>query len=110
MTNFTNDQLFNMTKDHAAPDWTNYAHLEIGGCIDANEDPSAPFSPTQATDIIGGMDRDTAQFFTVYGRLHADEHGVMLAEAITDCNTLSSAQEIAALFTGWTHLPVHLEC
>lgn len=79
-------RLFNCCRDNAAPDWTAYTAIMIGGCIDHNGETE------------GLVSYSKAEFFTVYG---INPHGE--AEAITDVptvsliNALSVAHELAAL-------------
>lgn len=82
-------RLFNAQAENAEPDWNRFAHLEIGGCVDAADfDPAVPGS----ISVNGGQSAARAEYFTIYGRLH---DGV--AEAITDCHEgLAAADEIAA--------------
>lgn len=80
------ERLFNCMPEGAAPDWTAYVAVMIGGCIDHNGE----------TEGLASYQR--AEFFTVYGISPDGE-----AEAITDVqtvsliNALSVAQELSAL-------------
>jgi hypothetical protein len=74
-------RLFNCCTDCAAPDWTHFAVLIVGGCMDDPEDPGC---------TLGLIDDAEAQFWTVYGR---DEDGI--SEAITDCPTRADADAVA---------------
>jgi hypothetical protein len=85
-----NAALFNCCTDYVAPDWTQFAWLETGGCATETN------SDTGDTWTNGGIADSEAEFWTVYGRLK--EGG---CEAITDCPTRESvdaiAQHLAAL-------------
>ncbi|MDX0801727.1 hypothetical protein GOD37_22450 [Sinorhizobium medicae] len=65
-----NDTLFNCCTNYAAPDWSQFDWLEIGGCISFEEDGE--------TYTEGGFMASEAEFFTVYGHL-ADAVGEHLA-------------------------------
>lgn len=78
-------RLFNCWNDHSEPDWNLFSNLELGGCVQENG------------RTTGGIERDKAHFFTVYGRLK--DGG---ADAITDIpigfNTaLKVANELARI-------------
>lgn len=66
-------------------DLTRFYRLEVGGCID------------KGASIAGGIPREEAEFFTVYGRCHPDlEHGgACLAEAIEDYPSFEAAKSAA---------------
>lgn len=91
--------LFNCCAGGVAPDWSQFDALEIGGCInDADEGD-------EETNIVGGIERDQAEFFTVYG--HLKTGGV---EAITDVPSYQGAENIAALFAMQTGFVIHVFC
>lgn len=71
----TDTDLFNCCTGNAAPDWSRFIGLELGGC-------------TSADGITtGGAAYNLAQFFTVYGRTREGE-----AEAITDIEAASGRE------------------
>lgn len=82
---FSPNVFFNCCTDLKEPDWSVFANLELGGCIDAAEEG------TSGTMIEGGKSRQEAQLFTIYGRLI---FGVG-CEAITDCVSFHEAECIA---------------
>lgn len=84
--------LFNCCTSQQAPDWSRFASLEIGGCID---------DPDDSGHTIGDIDFDAAQFFTVYARTHDGD-----CEAITDCPTLDDAHAAGAILSGLSELPM----
>lgn len=89
--------LFNCCTNCEAPDWTQFASLELGGC---REDPD------EEGHINGGYDRYEAEFFTVYSRCHKG-----YAEAITDWHgsfdeVVSTTEELARL----SGLPLEIVC
>lgn len=67
-------ELFNCCTNYAEPDWSRFAYLEIGGCINDLEE-----AEEDSTHILGNRSAAEAEFFTIYGRGHDD-----MAEAITD--------------------------
>lgn len=79
-------RLFNACPDEKEPDWSRFADLEIGGCVE-NDDPEHPGRKI----VDGGQSASVASFFTIYGRTHEG-----LAEAVTDCARLDIADEVAA--------------
>lgn len=88
-------RLFNCCTDWAAPDWSAFRSLELGGCI-PHEDGTE-----------GGVTAEAARFFTVYAR---DAEG--LAEAITDTAegaTLDDGRALLAELAALSGLPAH-EC
>ncbi|MGL4094362.1 hypothetical protein [Agrobacterium cavarae] len=96
---FAPNILFNCCTDLKEPDWSVFANLELGGCIDAAEDGS------NDTMIEGGKSRYEAQFFTVYGRLIAGG-----CEAITDCVSFDEAECIAAQLCERSSLTLEVVC
>lgn len=95
-----NSILFNCCTDHAAPNWSQYYALELGGCIEAK------CTVTSDTWTEGGYHRSDAEFFTVYG--HLKEGG---CEAITDWHgsfdeAVCTAEELARL----SGLPLEVRC
>lgn len=93
------DILFNCQPNAQAPDWSLFDALEIGGCINDAEEGD------EETNIVGGIMRDEAEFFTVYG--HLKTGGV---EAITDVESYQGAENIAALFALQTGFAIHVHC
>lgn len=85
MSPFTNDQLYSCIADNREPDWTDFIHLEIGGCI------NAPSAPDDGIFVIGGLSDAEAQFWCVYGRMADGD-----CEAITDCATRSLVDAVAS--------------
>lgn len=79
------DALFNCCTEAKEPDWSQFTHLELAGCVNENDDDD------DETCINGNQSAEQAQFFTVYGR---DKEG--LAEAITDIDDARRALQIAA--------------
>lgn len=96
---FAPSELFNCCTDYAEPDWRMFNALEIGGCVSVVEEG------TNETSIVGGMSRDEAEFFTVYGHLIAGG-----CEAITDCETLELAQSIGAHLSQLSGLTAETYC
>lgn len=92
-------KLFNCCHKAEEPDWSDFDALEVGGCIVEEEEGS------DETFTIGGIARDEAQFFTVYGHLKVG--GV---EAITDCDTFDEVIEVANILAERTGFPVHVCC
>ncbi|MGB5083330.1 MAG: hypothetical protein WBO09_01720 [Methylocystis silviterrae] len=89
------DILFNCCPNHAPPDWSRFAALEIGGCAyRADEDSDESW-------IEGGLSDDAAEFWTIYGRLKDG-----LAEAITDCASRGLARDVAATLAALSGLPI----
>ncbi len=100
MRNFEPHELFNCCTDYKAPDWSKFDALELGGCIEGKDED------TGETWTEGCVERQKAQFFTVYG--HIPGEGV---EAITDSKTFVEcvrvANELSRLSGG---LPVSVVC
>lgn len=102
---FIPSDLFNCCANGAAPDWSQFDALEIGGCIDdADEDMRA----RGETYTVGGIDRASAEFFTVYGH-YRPGHGQGV-DAVTDCETFEKAQAVAAELSRLSGLPVSIMC
>jgi hypothetical protein len=87
--------LFNCCKDNAAPDWSQFAWLETGGCTTERDEE------TGKEWTNGGEPDDVAEFWTVYGRLK--EGG---CEAITDCPTRAAVDAAAEQLSQLSGLPV----
>lgn len=83
LTDTARAQLFNCCTDYAAPDWSQFDWLEIGGCITET-------NAAGETWTNGGEPDDHAEFWTVYGHLHV---GGM--EAITDAPNRAAADYVA---------------
>ncbi len=96
---FAPNILFNCCTDLKEPDWSTFSNLELGGCIDAAEDGES------GTMIAGGISRDEAQFFTIYG--HLIEGG---CEAITDCVNFEDARHIATHLCERSGLTLDIVC
>lgn len=79
------DALFNCCTESQEPDWSQFTHLELAGCVNENDDDD------DETHINGNQSSADAEFFTVYGR---DKEG--LAEAITDIDDARRALQVAA--------------
>lgn len=94
-----NSTLFNCCTDHAAPDWSQFTGLEVGGCTTETDER------TGDTFTNGGEDRADAEFFTIYGRMSEDG-----CEAITDCQTFELAETVAAHLSGLSGLSVSIYC
>jgi hypothetical protein len=94
-----NATLFNCCTGGVAPDWSRYSSLEISGCINDAEEGA------EETYIVGGISRDKAEFFSIYGRMAEGE-----AEAITDCVTFAEAQAVADCLAKLARLPVETIC
>ncbi|TBE73837.1 hypothetical protein ELG97_37040 [Rhizobium leguminosarum] len=92
-------ELYNCCTEGREPDWKQFNAIEIGGCIDDNEEGD------ESTHIVGGIPANEAEFFTVYG--HLIEGG---AEAITDCDSYEQAERIAGIFAEKTGYPIHVFC
>lgn len=102
---FTPSDLFNCCADGAAPDWSQFDFLEIGGCCDAADDD---MRARGETCIEGGYTVAEAEFFTVYGHFAAGRGEGL--EDITDCATLDKAQAVAAELSRLSGLPVVVTC
>ncbi|MDX0455474.1 hypothetical protein GOC72_18640 [Sinorhizobium medicae] len=89
--------LFNCCTDFAAPDWSQFTALELGGCrMDPDYDGS----------VNGGFDRYEAEFFSVYARFGDGE-----CDAITDWHgsydeAVSTTEELSRL----SGLPLTIVC
>jgi hypothetical protein len=77
-------RLFNCCAGHAAPDWSQFDRLEVGGCV---RDPEIDGF------TIGGAPASAAEFFTVYGRFKEPD-GTW--DAITDADNALEALAVAA--------------
>jgi hypothetical protein len=86
-----NALLFNGCTNHEAPDWSQFSTLELGGCINCDDDDGY---------VVGGIGRTNAEFFTVYGRfkdgpcevitdLHTFDEGVTVGEHLATLSGLS---------------------
>lgn len=84
--------------DFAEPDWRIFNGLELGGCVSVAEEG------TNETSIVGGMSRDEAEFFTVYGHLIAG------GCAITDSDTLELAQSVGEHLSQLSGLTTETYC
>lgn len=84
--------LFNCCTGNAAPDWSQFKWLEVGGCVTYCEDGE---SFTE-----GGKSDDEAEFWTVYGRCNWGG-----CEAITDCATAELAASVAQYLSDLSGLP-----
>lgn len=101
----TDSDLFNCCTNGAAPDWSQFDALEIGGCINAADDEE---KARGETFIEGGHARAEAEFFTVYGHFRRDRgEGV---EALTDCDTYEQAEAAAAELSRLSGLPINVLC
>jgi len=93
-------RLFNCCTDGKAPDWSQYSGLELGGCETVEHDGE--------TWRDGGISRDKAEFFSVYGRLVGGE-----CEPITDTAegaTFAEAEAIAEELRRISGLPLDIRC
>lgn len=77
-------RLYNCCTNHAAPDWSTFSWLEIGGCTSEKDEDGNEW-------VNGGVDDAEAEFWTVYGRLN--DGG---CDAITDCMTRADVHAVAA--------------
>ncbi|WP_313026836.1 hypothetical protein [Brucella sp.] len=98
MLNFTSDQLFNCCTRFAPPDWSELVSLELGACRTESQENGDEFT-------IGGLDRDKAEFFTVYAR---DKEGY--ADAITDIPKFFAGCLIMAELSRISGLPASVVC
>lgn len=98
MLNFTNDQQFNCCTDYAEPKWDDFTALELGACRIEFEENGNQFT-------IGCLQRDEAEFFTVYAR---DREG--LAEAITDIPKFFGGCLVLAELARRSQLPAGICC
>lgn len=94
----SNADLYNCCTGFQEPDWSLFCGLELGGCVTEKMPNGDEFT-------IGGISRDKAEFFTVYGRLK--EGG---CDAITDADTLERAVTIMRRFEGRTGLQGSIDC
>lgn len=94
-----NALLFNCCTDHAEPDWTRFAWLELAGCRDANEGAGEDGE----TCIEGLQAAKDAEFFTVYGRFPEPDG---TCEAITDIRDARIALAVAGELAFRSGLPV----
>lgn len=86
--------LFNCCTGNAAPDWSQFKSLEIGGCRQEVAENGKTF-----TDF--GIPDNEAEFWTVYAR----EHGGC-ACAITDCPTRTAADQTGKALSELSGLPL----
>ncbi len=98
MAHFTNDHLFNCCTDYSEPKWGEFTALELGGCRTETDDTGDEFT-------IGCLQRDEAEFFTVYARDHEG-----LAEAITDIPKFFAGCLIMAELSRISGLPASVVC
>ncbi|MCM2294789.1 hypothetical protein NAC44_20900 [Allorhizobium sp. BGMRC 0089] len=91
--------LYNCCHRANEPDWTQFSHLEIGGCVNLAEEGS------DETCVEGGYDRDDAQFFAIYGRYKTGH-----CEAITDCPTFEDACAVYLILQKKSGLPLTVMC
>jgi hypothetical protein len=92
MPTHTNHILFNCCPDNAEPDWSKFAFLVVGGCIEDTDNPGS---------IIGGQEDCDAQFWSVYAYRKDGE-----CEAITDAYSRQEADDIARQLSGLSRLPI----
>jgi len=59
----------------------------------------------EETCIEGGILREDAEFFTIYGRLYFGG-----CEALTDCNTFEDAEGVAGYLSRLSGLAVQVNC
>ena len=90
-----NATLYNCCTGYVAPNWSQFAWLETGGCTTETDET------TGESWTNGGESDETAQFWTVYGRLK--EGG---CEAITDCATRALVDSVAAELSRISGLPI----
>lgn len=87
-------QNYNCCTNDQEPDWTQFTNLELGGCIEEED------------CTTGGIDREEAEFFTIYGRLK--EGG---CEAITDVvDNVEVAISVAEEHSKRSKLPLNIFC
>ncbi|UXS05548.1 hypothetical protein [Agrobacterium tumefaciens] len=89
----------NCCTDLGGPNWCLSDALEINGCVDVAEEG------TDDSYVVGGVVRDEAEFFTVYG--HLITSGCV---AITNCSTLDLAEVIAVQLSELSGLTVAVHC
>lgn len=94
-----NATLYNCCTDCAAPDWSLFDNLELGGCKDLSEEGD------DDTYISGGYSAAEADFFTIYGHLKTGG-----CEAITDCKTFDEAVDVGLELTALSGLRVFVVC
>lgn len=102
MSEFTNEQLFSCCENNEAPNWANYEGLILGGCVECVSNPEAP-PETQEKEILGGQDREDAQFFTIYGWNEG-------SRAITDIDDLDQAISILQHLSETSGLEYWINC
>lgn len=92
-----NDVLFNCCTNAEEPDWSRFDGIELGGC---------EMDPEEDGVVNGGIDREQAEFFCVYG--HLKEGG---CEAITDWHgSFEEAVGIAAELARISGHPMSIVC
>jgi len=96
MTTLDGAVYFNCCTENAAPNWSQFASLETGGCT-TETNPA-----TGETWTNGGESDDVAEFWTVYGRLI--EGG---CEAITDCKTRAEVDAAVLRLSELSGLPIY---
>ncbi|MGY3482242.1 hypothetical protein ACVW1C_000125 [Bradyrhizobium sp. USDA 4011] len=84
---------FNCCTGNAAPDWSPFDWLEVGGCNTETDETGLTFTN-------GGIPDSEAEFWTVYAHLKAGG-----CEAITDCPTAEAAQSVAQALSALSGLP-----
>lgn len=98
MLNFTSAQLFNCCTAYAEPKWTDFTALELGGCRSEVDETGDEYTS-------GCLQREEAEFFTVYARDHEG-----LAEAITDIPQFFAGCLIMAELSRISGLPASAVC
>lgn len=94
MPKFTDAQLYNGQLYNAEPNWGRFLQLELEPCH---------YFDDEAIEVC---DVEEAEFWTVYGREHPNEHGHYLANAITDIPFTEDREAIVAELKRRSGLPL----
>lgn len=87
-------QNYNCCPGDQEPDWSLYSHLELDGCVEGEG------------ETIGQINRDDAEFFTIYGRFIKGG-----CEAITDVvDDYHVAERVAEEHAHRAKLPLNIYC
>lgn len=99
---YTNADLYNCCNGLEAPNWAEYIHLTLEGCIRVPIRSSG--QPEEGEyEIQGHQDRIDAEFFTIYG-WNCGSH------AITDVASFEEALRIAKCLSDISGLEIQTKC
>lgn len=98
--NYTNLDLYNCCSSLTPPNWDQYEHLTVEGCIKLPLDPALPDAEYE---VLGQQDREDAEFFTIYGWNHG-------SHAITDAPCVEDAIGIVEHLSKVSGLQYRIQC